>query len=129
MGSRNKRQELGNLAINFENFQVHVDEEPIDLTLTEFEALRILLAGLDRILPYESISMALWQVADHRRLRNLAVLIHRLRRKLTKSSPFVIQTIRGRGYGLIDARPLSKKPPERATSRRAGRMSSLAIMA
>ena len=60
MGSRNKRQELGNLAINFENFQVHVDEEPVDLTLTEFEALRVLLAGLDRILPYESISMALW---------------------------------------------------------------------
>jgi len=47
--------------------------------------------------------MSLWGDASRRSLRHLNVLIHRLRGKLAGSPQFVIETVRGRGYGLLRA--------------------------
>ncbi len=129
--SRSLRLDLGNLTVNFENSQVHVDRRPIDLTMQEFEALRVLLDGLNHILSCEEICASLWQDTDQRRLRSLPVLIHRLRRKLLDTSPFVIKTMRGRGYGLIDTRPPSRKRSARHLnpSGLVGLISAIAILA
>jgi len=128
---RSRRLSLGNLTVNFENYQVRVGDEVIDLTLQEFEALALMLGGLDRILPYQTFAESLWQAVDQRRLRNLAVLIHRLRRKLVRSSPFVIKTIRGRGYGLIDTapRPAPRRSADGAVSRLSSRLSAFGVLA
>ncbi len=95
---------VGNINVNFDNYGVFVDGEYVELSMQEFEALRVMIDHLDYVLPYTTITQLLWRAASKRQIRNLNVLIHRLRQKLAKSSPFVIKTVRGRGYGLIRTR-------------------------
>lgn len=96
---------LGNLTVNFNNFGVYVDGEVVELSVKQFEVLRVMLDHPDQILPYSTFADALWDAFDKRRLRNLNVLVYRLRQKLAASYPFAIKTIRSRGYGLIQAKP------------------------
>jgi DNA-binding response OmpR family regulator len=77
------------------------------VTLKEFEVLKVLLENPDKVLPYSTFAESLWPAPTDRSRRNLSVLIHNLRRKLADSCPFVIKTIRGRGYGLIRDRASS----------------------
>jgi DNA-binding winged helix-turn-helix (wHTH) protein len=67
----------------------------------------------DEVLPYSTFAEALWQSADKRRIRNLNVLVYRLRQKLAASYPFIVKTIRSRGYGLVEA----KSPPAESGGR------------
>ena len=94
----------GNLDVNFSNYGVSVDGEYVELSMQEFETLRVLIDNLDYILPYTTIAQVLGRDPSKRQIRNLNVLIHRLRQKLVKSYPFVIKTVRGRGYGLVRTR-------------------------
>ena len=105
-GNQTEEREIlafANLTLNLANYRVTIDQEPVELTDREIEALRILLERPDRIHSYESLTMSLWGDASRRSLRHLNVLIHRLRGKLAGSPQFVIETVRGRGYGLLRA--------------------------
>jgi len=93
-----------NLTLNLANYRVTVGQEPVELTYHEMEVLRILLAKPDRIHSYESLAESLWGDSSRRSIRHLNVLIHRLRSKLAHSSQFAIETVRGRGYGLLASR-------------------------
>src|SRR4051794_4298101 len=95
---------VGNLDVNFDNYGVFVDGDYVELSMQEFETLRVMIDNLDYVLPYSTIAQVLWRAASKRQIRNLNVLVHRLRQKLAKSSPFVIKTVRGRGYGLVRTR-------------------------
>jgi two-component system OmpR family response regulator len=92
---------FGNLVVRFDTFSVYVDGSFVDLGAKQFDLLRVMLDHVDQILPYAAFMTALWGNADLRRLRNLNVLVHRLRRNLEGSHPYVIRTVRGRGYGLV----------------------------
>jgi two-component system OmpR family response regulator len=103
---------LGNLTLNTGSYSVFVDEKPVELSVHEFEVLLILVHQPDRILPYAQLAEEVWQSSDRRHIRHLNVLIHRLRQKLIDSRPFVIHTVRGRGYGLVRVRtPATKDDP------------------
>ena len=95
---------VGNLDVNFDNYGVFVDGQYVELSMQEFETLRVMIDNLDYVLPYSTIAQVLWRAASKRQIRNLNVLVHRLRQKLAKSSPFTIKTVRGRGYGLVQTR-------------------------
>ena len=95
---------LGNLTLNVGSYSVFVDERTIELSVHEFEVLSILVHQPDRILPYAQLAEEVWKSSDRRHIRHLNVLVHRLRQKLAASRPFVIQTVRGRGYGLVRIR-------------------------
>ncbi len=97
---------LGNLSINLENFRVGVAGEVIYVTYHEMELLRVLSARPDKVISYDEITQALWGNSSHTSVRHLNVLVHRLRLKLSASKPYVIETVRGRGYGLLKAREL-----------------------
>lgn len=91
----------GNLRIDVGMFRAFVGERPVELTYLEFELLRLLASKPGRILSYDEIVATIWHgnVADMR--RRLGVVICRLRAKTAGLAPFRIQTVRGRGYGLV----------------------------
>jgi DNA-binding response OmpR family regulator len=95
---------LGNITLNLDSYRVTVGAEEVDLTLHELDLLRILCTNPGRIISYSTLCMQLWGRSGHTATRHLNVLVHRLRSKITASDPYVIDTVRGRGYGLLPAR-------------------------
>ena len=95
---------LGNLTLNVGSYRVYIDDTPVELSVLEFEVLSILVHQPDRIVPYSQLAGEVWNSSDRRHIRHLNVLVHRLRQKLAESRPFAIQTVRGRGYGLVRIR-------------------------
>ena len=94
---------VGNLTVNFYNFQVAVDGFPVFLTFQEFELLRLLVANPDRVVSNDELTSSLWHATGRTLVRRLNVVVHRLRAKLASSSPYQIDSVRGRGYGFIAA--------------------------
>ena len=95
---------LGNLEVNFDNFHVSIAEQPVLLSYQEFELLRAFLANIDHVISVEVLTRALWQATGHTYVRRLNVVVHRLRAKLLDSRPYQIESVRGRGYGLVTMR-------------------------
>jgi DNA-binding response OmpR family regulator len=92
---------LGNLKLDLDTYRMSVAGRPVETTYYELELLRLLLDQPGRIIDYTEITQTLWGAADRGALRHLNVLVHRLRAKLADSSPYSIETVRGRGYGLL----------------------------
>ncbi len=95
---------LGNLALNLGSYRASVDGESVELTYHEFELLRLLFARSDQIVPYEALAEAIWRSSGRGAVRHLNVVVHRLRAKIAGSWPYTIETVRGRGYGLLKSR-------------------------
>jgi DNA-binding response OmpR family regulator len=77
--------------------------EAVELTYQEFELLNLLAHDPGRIITSEALAHALWRTADQKASRRLSVVVCRLRQKIAASSPYQIETVRKRGYGLTDA--------------------------
>jgi DNA-binding response OmpR family regulator len=92
---------VGNLVVNFDNFHVSVDNVPVFLSFQEFELLRALLTNIDRVVSTDALTRAMWHDTGHTFVRRLNVVVHRLRAKLAGSQPYQIESVRGRGYGLV----------------------------
>jgi two-component system OmpR family response regulator len=95
---------LGNLSLNLNSYRVAVGTEVIGLTYHELELLRVFFDQYDRVIPYKEITERIWGTSERTALRHLNVLVHRLRTKIASSYPYVIETVRGRGYGLLKSR-------------------------
>ena len=93
---------LGNISLDLATFQVTVGVRPANLTYQEFELLRYMADFRDRVISFEVLSGLLWGTAGPRETRRLNVLVCRLRTKLRNSSPYCLETVRGRGYGLLN---------------------------
>jgi DNA-binding response OmpR family regulator len=91
----------GNLRVDVEQYRAFVSEATVTLTYQEFELLRILVRGRDRILAFDDLIAQLWPGNPSGMRRSLGVVICRLRAKLSASWPYRIHTVRNRGYGLI----------------------------
>ena len=92
---------LGNLTLNLDSYRVYVAGEEVELTFHELDLLRILCANPGRIVSYSALATEILGKTGKLANRHLNVLIHRLRAKLVDSQPYVIDTVRGRGYGLL----------------------------
>jgi DNA-binding response OmpR family regulator len=95
---------VGNITVNLDSYRVAVDGDIVDLTYHEIELLHLLMENADRILSYDTLTRSIWGVSERFTTRHLNVLVHRLRTKLAGSKPYWIETVRGRGYGLLKAR-------------------------
>jgi DNA-binding response OmpR family regulator len=91
---------LGNLEV-FPGLRVRIAKRPVVLSFHEHELMRVLTDQPDRILPYEALTNLLWGASGRSQTRRLQVLVHRLRGKLAGSQPYSLETVRGRGYGLV----------------------------
>ena len=92
----------GPVSIDTDRRSTTLNGEALDLTTTEFEILRILVANAGRVIPRERLmEMArgeAWAAFD----RSVDVHISHLRKKLGEDSkrPQLIKTIRGVGYSF-----------------------------
>ena len=90
----------GPISVDPDRRCVHLGEEPIDVTTTEFEILRTLVANAGRVIPRERL-MELARGQDYASFeRSVDVHISRLRRKLGDDArkPRLLKTVRGVGY-------------------------------
>ena len=90
----------GALRIDLQCHQAEVNGTPLELTLTEFRLLTLLLAGRGRVVTREEILREVWGPGDAGRPRALDVHIRRLRGKLGGAASASIVTIRKVGYRL-----------------------------
>ena len=92
---------FGNIVIDAGTYSVSVDGRPVDLTFYEFELLRQFCYEANRIIDHDVLCDVLWSSKGQKERRRLNVAVCRLRAKLTDSQPYRLETVRGRGYGLL----------------------------
>mgnify|MGYP001237378906 CR=1 FL=1 len=91
---------LGNLSLFLASYRVTVAGRLVQLTAREFDLLRVLSQQPDRIVPFEVLAEEVLGASDRPAIRHLNVLVHRTRAKLWGMDPYVLETVRFRGYGL-----------------------------
>ena len=96
---------LGDLTIDYDQRRVTLAERVIELTLTEYELLRVLSLNAERVVTYESLLRQVWQNGDPADVQRVRNFVKKLRRKLGDDSanPVWIFNVRGVGYRM--ARP------------------------
>jgi DNA-binding response OmpR family regulator len=94
---------VGPLEVRWDARTARLDGKPLELTMTEFELLGLLVRNRGRVLSRERIMEATrgldWEAFD----RSVDVLVSRLRQKLGDDPrrPVFIKTVRGLGYRFI----------------------------
>jgi DNA-binding response OmpR family regulator len=89
-----------NLVIDFDKYEVMVEDERVDLTPTEFKLLSVLARYKGRVLPHEFLLTEVWGPEYVGEIDYLRLYISYLRRKLekNKSKPSLIHNEWGIGY-------------------------------
>ncbi len=107
VGAALRRQEpesfvLGELAIDYEHRRVTVGGQPVTLTATEYELLRLLSVKAGRVVPYDSLIRQVWGGKDSAKPALVRTFVMGLRRKLGDDGgkPTCILTERGVGYRM-----------------------------
>lgn len=88
---------IGNLKMDPSNYSVTVDGEAVNLTLKEFELLKLLLANRGTVLTRDRILENIWGYDFDGETRTVDVHIRTLRTKLGSAGIYV-ETVRGIGY-------------------------------
>jgi two-component system KDP operon response regulator KdpE len=100
--------QAGDLAIHFQNQEVTVAGERVNLTPVEYKLLYHLVRNAGHLLPHEALLERVWGSDYEASPEYLKVFISRLRSKLRrKGGPEYIQTERGRGYRFVRPRELA----------------------
>lgn len=94
--------EIGNLSIDAAKYEVAVDNEPIILTLKEYELLRYLITRRGRAITREVLLDQVWGYNYYGGTRTVDVHIARLRTKIETGEYSFIRTVRGVGYVFTD---------------------------
>jgi two-component system alkaline phosphatase synthesis response regulator PhoP len=93
---------IGNLEINLERHEVWKDGELVDLTLKEFELLRILAENKGKVLSRNTLLDMVWGYDFYGETRTVDVHVRNLRKKIEEDdrNPQYIETVRGVGYRI-----------------------------
>ena len=93
---------VGNLNVNLLKHEVLKGNEKIDLTLKEFELLKLLLENKGKVLSRNYLLDKIWGYDYYGETRTVDVHIRYLRKKIegNDSTEKYIQTIRGVGYKI-----------------------------
>ena len=93
---------VGNLNVNLLKHEVSKGNEKIDLTLKEFELLKLLLENKGKVLSRNYLLDKIWGYDYYGETRTVDVHIRYLRKKIegNDSTEKYIQTIRGVGYKI-----------------------------
>ncbi len=93
---------LGALAIDFDRRRVSVSGEPVDLTTTEYELLRVLALDAGRVLTYHTLLRRVWDGRDGADTSLVRNFVKTIRRKLGEdaANPEWIFNERSVGYRM-----------------------------
>ena len=95
---------LGALAIDFDRRRVTVGGEPVALTTTEYELLRVLALDAGRVLTYDTLLRRVWGPRDGDDANRVRIFVKTLRSKLGEDAakPTWIFNERGVGYRMAE---------------------------
>lgn len=98
--SQSKESVFGDLAINYENHQVLIKDQIVDITSKEFELLELLSQNPNKVYTREKLLAFIWGQEFNGDTRTVDVHIRRLRMKIEKNpgDPEFIKTKWGVGY-------------------------------
>ncbi|MCY4430676.1 MAG: response regulator transcription factor, partial [Rhodospirillales bacterium] len=93
---------LGDLAIDYGRRRVSVAGNPVELTATEYELLRVLALDAGRVVTYETLLRRIWKGRDGTDANLVRIFVRTLRRKLGEdaTNPAWIFNERGVGYRM-----------------------------
>ena len=91
----------GNLAIDFERYEVMVDGQRIDFTFKEYELLKFLATNPGKVFTRDSLLSKVWGYEYYGGTRTVDVHVRRLRSKIEDSAHQFIETVRGVGYKFL----------------------------
>ena len=96
---------LGDLAVDYDQRRVTLAGRAVELTLIEYELLRVLSLNAGRVVTYESLLRQVWKNGDPAGVQRVRNFVKKLRRKLGDDSanPAWLFNVRGVGYRM--ARP------------------------
>jgi phosphate regulon transcriptional regulator PhoB len=99
--------ERGPLRIEFDTYEVYLDDKRVELSLREFELLRFFVRHPNRVYERAQLLELVWGPDTYVEPRTIDVHIRRLRRRIERddSMPELIVTVRGVGY-MFDERRL-----------------------
>ncbi|KPU44025.1 alkaline phosphatase synthesis transcriptional regulatory protein PhoP [Oxobacter pfennigii] len=96
----NDTLKIGSLLIDVSKHEVLKNGEKLDLTLKEFELLKLLVTNKGKVLTRDSLLDRIWGYEYYGETRTVDVHIRHLRQKIENDdkNPQYIETIRGIGY-------------------------------
>lgn len=105
-GLRETRLVIGGIVLDDESKTVTVDDEPVNLTPTEFAILRQLMSTPNKVYSSKALFEAIWKVAPITGESSVAVHIRHLREKIeiTPSEPRYLKVVWGQGYKMEGGR-------------------------
>jgi DNA-binding response OmpR family regulator len=97
--------ETGDVRMDLERRIVTRDGDPVDLTVKEFDLLRVLLENAGKLVRREALMHEVWDPNWWGSTKTLDVHVSALRRKLgdDPSAPRYIHTVRGVGFRFASA--------------------------
>ena len=96
---------VGDLAIDYEHRRVTVGGEPVDLTATEYELLRVLSLEAGRVVTFETLLRRVWGKPESTATNLVRNFVRNLRRKLGESASSPAYLLNERGVGYRMAKP------------------------
>ena len=95
---------LGALAIDFDRRRATVGGEPVALTATEYELLRVLALDAGRVLTYDTLLRRVWGQRDGADANLVRIFVKTIRKKLGEdaANPEWIFNERGVGYRMAE---------------------------
>lgn len=96
----------GGLTIYWEQHKVEIYGEKVNLTVKEFELLKVIAQNPQRVFSKSELFEHVWNTVDEQGLHTVTVHVKSLRDKLKDpvKTPMFIQTVWGKGYQFIGER-------------------------
>jgi len=101
--------EVGEIRMELDKHEVRCGEEPVGLTVKEFEVLRLLLENAGKVVRREQLIREVWDTSWFGSTKTLDVHVSALRKKLgdDPSAPRFIHTVRGVGFRFASSDKLT----------------------
>ena len=91
---------VGPLTIDSDNYEAFRNGEKLQLTLKEFELLKVLASNLGKVMTQDYLLDQIWGYEFYGETRTVDVHIRHLRQKL-EDDAYLLETVRGVGYKMV----------------------------
>jgi two-component system phosphate regulon response regulator PhoB len=95
--SEGTEESFGLLRVDNAKHRIWIDDEEVNMTITEYKLLMHLLNNIDKLCSLGDLLQEVWELPPTLNTRTVDTHIKRLRQKMGKAANY-IQTVRGAGY-------------------------------